>query len=125
MAVVLTLVSPVAGLGIVVGVGPVHGGADEFRGHHPGPLPARRIGRRRGRSAVIRTRPLPRPSFPLALALVVIVGTLLGVLHTLLGVGTQDGIAALEGWLVGIGGAALVLLSAAYVAWSGEFCARR
>ena len=69
---------------------------------------------------LVRTRPLPRPSLPLGLALALLAGTLLGVLHTLLNLDGQHGVAAFEGWLVGIGGATLVLLSAAYVAWSGE-----
>ena len=119
VAVVLALLSPAAGL-LVVGVLGPFTEAQTSAGAIT-PVPFLLVALAAGVAVrVVLTRPLPRPSLPLALALALLLGTLLGVLHTLLSMGTQDGIAALEGWLVGIGGATLVLLSAAYVAWLGE-----
>ena len=119
-AVVLTLVSPVAGLGIVGALGPFTEAQTSSGVITPVPflVVAVAVGVA-VRLLIGRLR--PRPSFVLGLALVVTVGTLLGVVHTLVGVDTQHGIEALQGWLVGIGAGGLVLLSAAYVAWSGEF----
>ncbi len=76
-----------------------------------------------GLSVVIRvalTRPLPRPSLPIALAIVLFVGTAAGVGVSAVFHGAQMGVFAAQMWVPGIGGALTVLFAAAWLAARGE-----
>ncbi len=63
---------------------------------------------------------LQRPSIPIALALVIFVGTAIGVAVTALIHGLQLGVFAGQMWVPGIGGALTVLFAATWLATRGE-----
>jgi O-antigen ligase len=119
LAVILALVSPLAGLTVVGALGPFTEAqtADGRITAIPFLLAAV------GTGLLIRlalTRPLPRPHPPLVLAILLLAGTALGVAHTALDFGSQLAIQAAQAWVPGIGGALTILLAAAWVSWRGD-----
>jgi hypothetical protein len=119
VAVAATLLSPFSGLTVLAALGPFTEALTD-KGQ-PTAIPFLLAALGAGVAIrVVLSRPLARLSLPLALAILLLAGTALGVLHSVLAFDTQRGLQAAEGWVPGIGGALTVLLAAAWLAWRGE-----
>ncbi len=125
-AVAATIVSPVLGLTVLAAIGPFTGAVDDNGQITAVPFLLAAL----GAGLVVQfatTRPLPRfrppwpfTAWPVVLAVVLMIGTALGVAHSWLSYGPERGLQAAQLWVPGIGGAMTVLLAAVWVARRGE-----
>lgn len=116
LAVALTLLSPLGGLTIAAAIGPFTEALTDSGQITAIPYLLGALGVGVAVRIVI-SRPLPRPSWPIVLGLLLFVGTALGVLNSYLSYGDQLGRQAAEMWVPSIGGAMTVLVAAAWVGW--------
>lgn len=119
LAIGLTLLSPLAGLTILSALGPFTEALTSDG--HPTAVPF--LLAALGVSVAVHfvvTRPRPRPSAPVVLALVVFGGTALGVITSTILYGADRGLQAAQLWVPGIGGGLTVLLGAAWLSSRGE-----
>lgn len=126
VAVAGTVISPALGLTVLAAIGPFTGALEDDGRISAVPFLLAGLGAGLVVSLAL-LRPLPRlrwplslPAWPLVFAIVVMVGTALGVLHSWLAFGPDLGRQAAELWVPGIGGAMTVFVAAAWVAWRGE-----
>jgi hypothetical protein len=117
--VLLTLLSPVAGLTILAAIGPFTEAVTADGGITPAPVLLATLGVSVA-ARLLLTRRLPRLSWPVALALVMLAGTALGVVHTWFVFGLVRGTAAAQLWVPGLGSAMTMLVVAAWIGWRGE-----
>ena len=119
VATAVTLLSPLAGLTVLAALGPFTEALTDSG--QPTTIPFLLAALGSGVAMrVLLTRPLPRPGWPLALAILLLAGTALGVVHSALAFGSTLGLQAAQAWVPGIGGALTVLIAAAWLAWRGE-----
>ena len=114
VAVLATVASPLSGLTVLAALGPFTEALTDDGRVTAVPFLLAAL----GASVVLHaalTRWLPRPSLPLAAALILLVGTALGVVVSAMTYGTDFGIQALQLWVPGIGGALTVLLAATWL----------
>ena len=116
VAVGLTLLSPLGGLTIAAAIGPFTEALTDSGQITAMPYLLAAL----GVAVLVRvviTRPLPRPSWPVVLGLLLMIGTALGVVNSYLSYGDELGRQAAEMWVPSIGGAMTVLIAAAWVGW--------
>jgi hypothetical protein len=119
VAVISALVSPLAGLTMLAAIGPfTQALTDDGRITAAALVLAGTAAGVAVRVAIARS--LPRFSWPIGLAVALLLGTGLGVAHSWLAFSPLQGRSAAELWLVGIGAALAILLAAAWLAWRGE-----
>lgn len=119
LAVAAAAVSPLAGLTILAAIGPFTEAlaANGEITAVPFLLAATGIGTV---VQMVALRQSWRLSWPVALGLVVFIGTAVSVAHSLISFGQSDGVAAAELWVPGIGGALTVLFAATWLGAHGE-----
>ncbi|MEX2548347.1 MAG: hypothetical protein WD830_11260 [Chloroflexota bacterium] len=118
-ACVVALVWPLAGLAVLAALGPFTEALTAGGQITAIPFLLAAV----GLSVVLRYaagRATPRPPLPLVLAIVLLIGTALGVVHSWLAFGPDLGRAAAESWVPGVGGAMTTLLAAAWLGAQGE-----
>ena len=119
LAALLALASPLAGVTVLAAIGLFTEAQTEAGRITAVPFLLSAL----GTGLLIRlaaTRPLPRPALPVLLAIVLLAGTALGVLHTALDFGPDAGLEAARAWVPGIGGGLTVFLAAAWISWRGD-----
>ena len=119
VAVVSALISPLAGLTVLAAIGPFTEALTDAGRITAAPLLL--AGTTAGVAMrVTIARSIPRFTWPIVLAVALLLGTGLGVVHSWLSFSPPEGRSAAELWLVGIGAALAILLAAAWLAWGGE-----
>ncbi|MDP8904247.1 MAG: O-antigen ligase family protein [Chloroflexota bacterium] len=123
LAVVLTIASPLAGLTILAAIGPfTEALTDDARiTAVPFVLAALGLGTLVALARLAVARQLPRVPLPVALAVVLFIGTLSAVGLSALWYGPQRGLEALQLWVPGIGGGLTVLFAAWLIGREGEY----